>query len=325
MKSVFILFIIAMLNSCQHQSAEQSNPIPVVSVEVPAFSADSAYLYIERQVTYGPRVPNTLAHRNCAAYLVHQLELHGAVVTEQHFQARAFDGTILNAVNIIGSYIPDAPKRILLFAHWDTRPWSDHDPDPANYNVPVTGANDGASGVGVLLEIARQLARQTPSVGVDIIFFDAEDYGAPEGYRGNEQHSWALGSQYWGRNPHIKGYKAAYGILLDMVGATGATFYKEQISTYYAPDIVQKVWNTARHLGFQHFFIDKPGGSITDDHLYVNRLAGIPSINIIHYDPNSQNGFFEHWHTVNDTMENIDRETLHAVGTTLMHIIYNER
>ncbi len=325
MKSVFVLFIIAMFSSCQQKSSEQSSPSPSLSVEVPPFSADSAYSYIARQVAFGPRVPNTESHRNCAVYLASELQLHGAVVTKQHFQARAFDGTILDGVNIIGSYLPDAPKRVLLFAHWDTRPWSDHDPDPANYHIPVTGANDGASGVGVLLEVARQLGLVSPSVGIDIIFFDAEDYGAPESFRGDDQHSWALGSQYWGRNPHRKGYQAAYGILLDMVGAAGATFYKEQISSYYAPDIVQKVWAAAHELGFQRYFINKQGGSITDDHLYVNRLTGIPSINIIHYDPTTENGFFDFWHTVNDTMENIDRATLHAVGTTLMHIIFNER
>ena len=326
MKSFVVILVVAMLHACQKPSSEQpTNPSPAVSVAVPDFSADSAYTYIARQVAFGPRVPNTPSHLNCAAYLVMQLQQHGAVVTEQQFQARAFNGTLLNGINIIGSFLPDATKRVLLFAHWDTRPWSDHDPNPANYNVPVTGANDGASGVGVLLEIARHLGLNTPAVGVDIIFFDAEDYGAPVSFSGNDQDSWALGSQHWSRNPHQKGYRAAYGILLDMVGAAGATFYKEQISTFYAPDIVQKVWNTARHLGFQRFFIDKPGGYITDDHLYVNRLAGIPSINIIHYDPTSENGFFEHWHTVNDTMENIDRETLYAVGTTLLHVIYNER
>lgn len=324
MKLSLLLILVVFMSSCQQKSTQ-----PAVTthpeVEVPAFSADSAYKFIETQVAFGPRIPNTKPHRACAEYLSATLQRYGAQVENQNFQARAFDGTLLNGVNIIGSFNPDAGKRILLFAHWDTRPWSDHDPDPANYDVPVTGANDGASGVGVLLEVARLLGQHSPSVGIDIVFFDAEDYGAPEGFRDNDGHTWCLGSQHWSRNPHQKGYKATYGILLDMVGARGATFYKEQISEYYAPDIVRKVWSAAHKLGFQQYFIDQPGGSITDDHLYVNKLAGIPSINIIQYNPNSEKGFGDYWHTVNDTMENVDRGTLNAVGSTVMYIIYNEK
>ena len=213
----------------------------------------------------------------------------------------------------------------MLFAHWDSRPWSDHDPDPANYNTPVLGANDGASGVGVLLEIARQLGQTAPEVGVDIIFFDAEDYGAPETFTGNSEDSWCLGSQYWARNPHKSGYKANYGILLDMVGAPGATFYKEQISMHYAAHIVKKVWDKAQSLGFSQYFINEELGAITDDHLYINRITGIPSIDIIQYDKYSSKGFGHYWHTINDTMENIDKSTLHAVGTTVMHVVYSEK
>lgn len=324
MKIVFIVFLALVMSSCQNKSSQTVVTAPSTFV-IPAFSADSAYNFIDKQVAFGPRIPNTQAHRECAGYLSTTLKSFGATVTQQEFQARAFDGTLLNGINIVGSYLPDAPKRILLFAHWDTRPWSDHDPDPANYNTPVTGANDGASGVGVLLEVARHLGQHPPLVGVDIVFFDAEDYGAPESYTGNDMHTWCLGSQYWARNPHQPGYKAAFGILLDMVGAPDATFYKEQISEYYAPDIVRKVWSAAATLGFQRYFIDQPGGSITDDHLYVNRIAGIPSVNIIQYNPTSEKGFGDFWHTVNDTMDKIDRSTLYAVGTTVMYIIYNER
>jgi Zn-dependent M28 family amino/carboxypeptidase len=321
---VFLLLILAVFMSSCQQKSSHATVLPRSEVVVPAFSADSAYIFIEQQLAFGPRIPNTKGHRHCAAYLSASLQRYGASVKEQNFQARAFNGVVLNGVNIIGSFNLNAPKRVLLFAHWDTRPWSDHDPDPANYNTPVTGANDGASGVGVLLEVARQIGLHAPAVGVDIIFFDAEDYGAPASYTGDDQHTWCLGSQYWARNLHQPGYKASYGILLDMVGAPDATFYKEQISEYYAPDIVRKVWSAAHHLGHQRYFINQPGGSITDDHLYVNRIAGIPSINIIQYNPQSEKGFGDYWHTVNDTMENIDRSTLYAVGSTVMYIIYNE-
>lgn len=324
MKIFYLLLIAVFMSSCQKKSAQ---PVTSASTEVvkPDFSVDSAYIFIEQQVAFGPRVPNTTAHQRCAEYLSAKLKQTGASVTQQYFKARAFDGTLLNSVNIVGSFNPDASRRVLLFAHWDTRPWSDHDPDPANHTTPVLGANDGASGVGVLLEVARQLGLKSPQVGVDIIFFDAEDYGAPESWTGNDPHTWCLGSQYWSRNPHQKGYKASYGILLDMVGAPDATFYREQISEHYAMDIVNKVWSTAHRLGHQRYFINQPGGSITDDHLYVNQLAGIPSVNIIQYDPNSEKGFGQYWHTINDTMEHIDRNTLYAVGTTVLSVLYNER
>lgn len=324
MKILYLPLIVVILSSCQ----QKPTPVPVTSPQVaviPDFSADSAYIFIAQQVAFGPRIPNTSAHKKCAEYLSATLKQTGATVVEQPFQATAFNGTLLNGVNIIGSFNPEATRRILLFAHWDTRPWADNDPDEANRNQPVTGANDAASGVGVLLEVARQLGLKAPSAGVDVVLFDAEDYGAPESWQGNDPHTWCLGSQYWSKNPHTPGYKASFGILLDMVGAPGATFYREQISEYYARDIVTKVWSAAHQLGHQRFFINKPGGSITDDHLYVNRLAGIPSANIIHYDSNSEKGFGNYWHTVNDTMENIDRTTLQAVGTTLMSVIYNER
>jgi Zn-dependent M28 family amino/carboxypeptidase len=293
-------------------------------VDVPGFSADSAFQYIQHQVDFGPRVPNTQAHEACANYLAATLRDFGAVVTEQKMKLIAFNGDVLNAVNIIGSFNPEKRRRILLFAHWDSRPWSDQDADVKNYNKPVLGANDGASGVGVLLEVARQLEMQSPQTGVDIIFFDAEDYGAPENYKGNDRDSWCLGSQYWASNQHVKGYQAEFGILLDMVGAKGAKFYREQISDYFARSVVDKIWDVAAGLGFEKFFINQTGGSVTDDHLYVNQLAGIPSANIIQYDPQSSKGFGDYWHTVNDNMSNIDKETLFAVGTTLMHIIYNE-
>ena len=322
-KILYVMFLLSfVLLACKQ--VPQQPKIETKSVIVPSFSSDSAYNYVKQQVDFGARVPNTKAHKACAAYLSSTLERFGAQVTEQHATLTAFDGTILNAINIIGSFQPEKKSRILLFAHWDTRPWSDNDSDKRNYNTPVMGANDGASGVGVLLEIARQLGKTQPEVGVDIIFFDAEDYGAPETAASPMQDSWCLGSQYWARNPHVKGYRAKYGILLDMVGASGAMFYREQVSDYFAKHIVDKTWQTAQNLGFSNYFINQKGGMITDDHLYVNQLIGIPSINIIQHDPHSESGFGHYWHTINDTMENIDKNTLNAVGTTVLHVLYNE-
>ncbi len=322
MRNIFLsILIIVQFTACnQATKSEQSESKTTI---IPSFSADSAYNFIQNQVDFGPRIPNSQAHISCAKYLSSTLEKFGAKVVGQKADLIAFDGTVLHATNIIGSFNENAENRILLFAHWDTRPWSDHDLNPLNRKTPVTGANDGASGVGVLLELARQFKLQKPEIGIDIIFFDAEDYGTPENISiENSEETWCLGSQYWAKNPHSKGYRAKYGILLDMVGAQQATFLREQISEYYAMDVVNKVWSQAKSLGFGQYFLEQKGGAITDDHLYINKIIGIPSINIIHY--SNETGFVDHWHTIDDTMKNIDKNTLNAVGTTLLHVIYNE-
>ncbi len=290
----------------------------------PDFNADSAYSYIETQASFGPRVPNTEAHKRCGDYLSAQLKQFGAKVYEQEAILTAYDGTKLQARNIIGSYDSDNKNRILLFAHWDSRPYADEDPDEANHHTPILGVDDGASGVGVLLEIARQLQQTPLTYGVDIIFFDAEDYGIPTFVQDYKEDTWCLGSQYWSKNPHIKNYQAKYGILLDMVGSKGAVFYKEYFSMKYAAPIVEKIWNTATKLGYQNYFKMRQSGLIVDDHLYVNTIRRIPSANIVNTDPDSDNGFAHYWHTINDTMENIDKTTLQAVGQTVLEVIYAE-
>lgn len=328
MRNLLFLGLLMFLFSCSKvgKTNQTDNLDKKTDVEIPAFSVDSAFAFIQKQVDFGPRVPNTKAHQDCANFLAEKLKSFQAEVIVQETDLRTFDGKTLKAKNIIGSYNLEAKTRILLFAHWDTRPWADHDSDPKNYDTHILGANDGASGVGVLLEVARQFNLQKPEVGVDIIFFDAEDYGAPDKFATEETtHSWCLGSQYWAQNKHKPGYRAKYGILLDMVGAGNAKFYREQVSDYYAKYVVNKVWNQAESLGFSAYFINQTGGAITDDHVYVNQIGGIPSINIIHQELNSETGFGHYWHTVNDTMENIDKNTLNAVGTTLLHVIYNEK
>jgi hypothetical protein len=296
-------------------------------VRVPEFNADSAFHFVERQVQFGPRVPNTAEHAACAAYLVSELGRFADTVIIQSFRARAFNGTILNGKNIIGSFYPEKTNRIFLCAHWDTRPFADYDPDPANHNKPIDGANDGASGVGVLLEIARQLASNRPGIGVDILFFDLEDYGPPQDAQQRGQGDWwALGSQYWSRNPHQINYHARFGILLDMVGATDAKFKMEGFSMYYAPGLLKNVWNIAHRIGFGNYFLFEQGGYIEDDHKYINEILKIPTINIIHLDSQSSNrSFFDHWHTMNDTMENISPQTLKVVGQTVLTVIFEEK
>ena len=296
------------------------------TVSVPEFNADSAYHYTETQVLFGPRVPNTPPHVECGNYLANQLRKFGANVTEQEVVLYLYDNTPINAKNIIGSFEPGKKSRILLFAHWDTRPFADHDPDPANHYKAIDGANDGAGSCGVLLEIARQISIQQPTMGIDIIFFDAEDWGAPAFDKTQRQESgYCLGSSYWARNPHVINYTARYGILLDMVGGHGAQFYKEAFSMYYASHIVQKVWDAAQTIGYSSYFKNEEIGGIDDDHVHVMEHRKIPCIDIIQYDPNSEKGFAPYWHTMDDNMDNISKETLKAVGQTVLHVVYNEK
>lgn len=305
-------------------SSEETNQQTFKLADSPSFNEDSAYAFVQKQVDFGPRVPNTPAHKACGDYLVKALKKYGLQVTEQTFVATTYDGKKLNSRNIIGSFNPAASKRILLTSHWDSRPFADQ--DSLNKTKPVPAANDGASGVGVLLEIARTLSGSgnKPDLGVDIIFFDAEDWGNSD--KATDKFSgYCLGSQHWAANKHIPNYTAYFGILLDMVGAKGATFPKEGYSVQMAEGVVKEVWDIARELGYSAYFLDQRGSGITDDHVPVNEVAKIPMIDIIHTQPdNIAQTFFKDWHTTNDTMENIDPKTLKAVGQTVLQVLYQE-
>lgn len=327
--AVFINFL--CFSSCGSEKQRTEKPVSVKEkvVAVPDFNADSAYAFVSMQVQFGPRVPNTPPHISCEEYLQHKLTDYNASVYVQKFQAEAFNSRMLNLSNIIGSLFPERNKRILLAAHWDTRPFADK--DTVRTNEPIDGANDGASGVAVLLEIARVMSLN-PSVktGVDIIFFDGEDYGEPADYKDKAPDQagkiwWCLGSQYWVKNKHPKNYIAYYGVLLDMVGAQNAQFYQEGGSMQFAPKIVNKIWSAAEQAGYGDYFITRISPGITDDHIFINRDAGIPAIDIVEYKPGNHNSFFgEYHHTHQDNMQIIDKNTLKAVGQTLLYVLYHE-
>lgn len=309
-------------SSSSEQTTEDKSS--TVLVKTPVFSGDSAFVFVEKQVKFGPRVPNSPAHTRCGDYLVAELKRLGCSVIEQKFVATHYDGRKLNARNIIGSINPQAIKRILLASHWDSRPVADE--DQTNKTGAIDGANDGASGVGVLLELARTIHQtpQKPSVGIDFIFFDVED-GGNTAIAKDKFGGFCLGSQYWAANKHIPSYSAYYGVLLDMVGAKGATFPKEAFSVQYANEVTRNIWNLASQLGYNGYFVNQEGGGITDDHLPVNEVAKIPMVDIIHLQMNSaQKTFFDHWHTHQDDMRNIDPNTLKAVGQTLLQALYQE-
>lgn len=317
------LFLCALgFNACTDDPSKKDHdghkyPPPFVKVEHPAFNVDSAFAWVEKQVSFGYRIPNSPAHVACGDYLVNTFRRFTPHVIEQKAGLKAHDGVVLQSRNIIASFNPESKVRVLLSAHWDTRPHADQ--DEKNPSAPVPGANDGASGVGVLLECARILQLKPPTVGVDIILWDSEDYGVPE-----EDNSFCLGSQYWAKNKHVAGYSAKFGINLDMVGAEGATFMQDGTSLQFAPDWVNYVWGTAGNLGYSQYFLYNQTQPIIDDHLYVSRDGGVPMVDIIHQNI-MDNGFFEHWHTTGDVPSVISKNTLSAVGNTVLQVVYQQK
>jgi hypothetical protein len=284
----------------------------VTSVSHAAFSGEHAFTFLTAQTAFGPRNPNSAGHRACLAYLASTLRGLADDVRLQEFTHNGYGGEQLRLTNIVASFRPKDPARILLCAHWDTRPRAEQDETREKRNDPILGANDGASGVAVLMEIAGLLKSIPPSIGVDIVLFDGEDYG-----REGDHASYLLGSRYFAG--HKEGdYLPRFGILLDMVGDKFLELPKERYSLRYAPDIVDMVWRTAALLGAQQFH-DENGEEIMDDHLPLNE-AGIQTIDIIDFNyPDTTNRF---WHTHQDTPEHCSAESLGAVGTVIASVVY---
>lgn len=329
--AVLIAFAFTM-TSCGSSRSNKSHNAKSISAQkkvshvAPNFNTDSAYAYVAKQVSFGPRVPGTKAHQKCEDWVVGKLKQWSDTVIIQRFQARTYDGVMRNGQNIIASFSPNNPNRILLLAHWDSRPFADHDKNPARWHHPIMAANDGASGVGVLMEMARDFHEQHPNIGVDIVLTDLEDWGPPAfSHDKGKDSDWALGAQYWAHHPQVPGYSAKFGVLLDMVGAKNPTFLKEYFSVQYAGYYVNEIWNTAAGLGYDNYFPDKPGFPIDDDHIFINKIAGIPTVDIIQQDPKSPSGtFWKWWHTSHDTLDKIDKNTLKAVGEVMMTVVYNQ-
>ena len=332
-KIMIALLIVALIagaafNFLPSNKAEVSETEDIEKVQPigPDFNADSAYIYLQEQCDFGPRTMNSTAHDKCEKWIIQKFEQYGCKVTTQKATLNGYDGTPLRSTNIMASYNPEATTRIMFCAHWDCRPWADNDPDSTNWHKPIIAANDAASGVGVMIELARILKGSGLELGVDFICFDAEDYGTPQWFEGEDPgDTWALGAQYFANNLP-EGYAPRYGILLDMVGGVGAKFYREGMSMQYAPAIVKKVWNAARQVGYGSYFPKDDGGMITDDHIPVNQTANIPCIDVIPYYPDcAQSSFGPTWHTIADNMDNIDKNTLKAVGQTMVQVLFTEK
>lgn len=317
---IVLSLIVVSCGKDPKKEPKQNTKTEKIDLKKYPFSADSAFQFIKKQVDFGPRVPGTKNHKQCADYLKDQLALYCDTAFFQTFKSQNYKGDRFTAYNIIGSTKPNNNQRILLCAHWDTRPWSDE--DAKTKDTPSDGADDGASGVGVLLEIARNLDQMNLNYGIDFIFFDAEDAGARSDP--NLQGTWCLGSQYWAQNPHKKNYSAQFGVLLDMVGAKGATFPMEGFSMQYAAQTTRQIWSKAAELGFGSIFVGNTGQSITDDHYYINTILDIPTVNIIHHNAYGSRTFGDHWHTKADNLSIIDLKPINAVGKTLTAFLMNQ-
>jgi hypothetical protein len=320
---ILALFALIGFEACQNKTNQNTDDSgeQTVSLSSPDFNADSAYAYTKAQVDFGPRIPGTLAHQKCADYLATKLKSFGAEVNIQGQKTQTYDGKSFQLKNIVAAFNPDQKERVLITAHWDARPFSDKDTDPANQGKAFDAANDGASGVAVILEMARQIQEKQPNVGVDFVLWDLEDYGKADDETPDDV-TWCLGSQYWAKKAIATGYKALYGINLDMVGGGNAQFTQDEISRQAAPNVVNKVWEIGNEIGYASYFTSIPSGKLVDDHFWMNK-AGIPSIDIIHYNDNS--GFYINWHTQLDNLANIDKNTLKATGQTVLETIYREK
>ncbi len=312
----FALCMVGLL-ACSNKQPKESERPPQVSPSkaiesVPQFSGTAAFDYLLAQTKFGPRNPGSAGHANCLNYLVSELQGLADAVNQQEFYHTGYRGEQIRMTNIIASFNLEAKHRILLTAHWDTRPFADQDTDPKKRQQPLLGANDGASGVAVLLQLARIMKENQPPNGVDVVLFDGEDFA-----RGSDFDNFLLGSKYFAKNK-APGFNPTFGILLDMIGDSQLEIRKEKNSMRYASDVVQYVWSTAEKLGVREF-VNTEGPDVYDDHVPLNE-AGIKTINLIdfHY-PDQSNRF---WHTTEDTPDKCSPASLEAVGTVLTHLIY---
>lgn len=316
--SIIVLVSVGFLISCSEEDNARLNFEPQ-GREVPTFNADSAYQFVQKQVSFGPRNPNSEGHQQTKEYLLDKLRSYAGdqAVYPQEFTSVGYKGDTLALTNIIAAFNMRSSDRIMLCAHWDTRPRADK--DSQNPDKPILGADDGGSGVGVLIELARLFEENPPPIGVDIVLFDGEDYG-----REGDLSKYFLGSRYWANNPPVKGYSPRFGILLDMVGGENAKFPKEQYSMRFAPALVNELWAIADDKGLENLFVDTEGNSISDDHVVINKILGIPTINVIRHTPGTNGSqFAPYWHTHGDNMQIISKETMQGVGSVLSELIYN--
>lgn len=307
-----LLLALALAPGCDRSGAADEAPgAPAeAAADRPPFNSASAWEHLRRQVAFGPRIPGTPGHAAQLRWMKEYLAARADTTIEQPFTHVTRAGETLRMTNLFARFRPDAQDRVLLVAHWDTRPKSDQAAGAADREKPVPGANDGASGVAVLLELADMLKRKPAGIGVDLLLVDGEDYGPT----GDDMY---LGAKHFAANLPA-GYRPFYGILLDMVGDKDPRFPVESNSRQFAPEVVQRVWGLAQEMGYGDVFVPSDGGAVEDDHIPLNR-AGIRTIDIIDFDYGPGHRY---WHTPQDVPENTSAESLRIVGEVIAELVY---
>ncbi len=278
------------------------------------FDGDSAFNWLEEQCEFGPRNPGSTGYDDCKEFLIKNLyDFSDTVFTQNFVYTELYFNQTYTLTNIIGQFSADSEKHILLGAHWDTRPWADMDQNPSNRLTPIIGANDGASGVAVLMELAKMFKSNPPAVNISIVLFDCEDMGM-EGV----PNSYAKGSQYFAEYLPIQ--KPDYGIIVDMVGDSNLEIPIERNSYRVAPELVSELWELSEKLKLPAFQ-NRLGYDVYDDHIPLWELAGIPAVDLIDF--NYPNQRINYWHTLNDIPQNCSAESLEQVGLLLANYIYS--
>ena len=293
-------------------------PLALLSCEtpMPTFDAQNAFKYLVEQCNFGPRNPGSEGHENTKNYILNITKaLADSVIIQEFSFESALEKISHQGFNIIARFNPLNKTQILIGAHWDTRPFADRDLNRANINKPILGANDGASGVAILLELSRIFAQHKPKIGVNLVFFDAEDSGISE-----QNESYCKGSIFFAKNLPIKNIKEA--VILDMVGDKELSLPIERNSLHFNPSLVRQLWDRAKKLNLKAFK-GVVGLSIYDDHVPLNQYANIPSIDIIDF--RYPNPFKNYWHTVDDIPENCSPESLEQVGILMVDYIFNRK
>jgi glutaminyl-peptide cyclotransferase len=282
------------------------------AVTTTEFSGETALGYVKAQLDFGSRVPGSQAHSRAGEWLVAQFRERADTVIEQRWTHRTIDGKSLPMRNVLARFKPDATRRLLFLAHWDSRPVSDAAEDPAQRSIPVPGANDGASGVAVLLALADALKATPPEVGIDLLLVDGEDYG---NFTTNTDV--LIGSTHFAANPPSPDYAIEYGVLLDMIGDADLRIPYEEHSINAAPNVVQKVWAKAQAMGYGGIFVPQNMGPVTDDHIPLLR-KGWKVINVIDID------YCCH-HKPTDTIDKVSARSLKIVGDVMLSLIRDAR
>jgi hypothetical protein len=289
-----------------------------------AFNADSALSYVRQQVAFGPRVPGTPGAEKAGDWIVDMMKRRADTVIEQRWKHTTLKGDSLPLRNIFARFRPQATQRVLYITHWDTRPIADADPVLGNRGTPILGANDGASGVGLLIALADALKKTPPNIGVDLLFVDGEDYGSFDG-PGNDV---LIGSKYFVEHLPSPDYRPIYGVLWDMIADADLNILQEPYSMNAAPEVVSRVWQKAADLGYSKYFVSRSlPSSITDDHVpFIEKGFRVIDVLDIEYGPLGPGGYASpnYHHTLGDTMEHISAKSLRIVGDVALSLITDQ-